>query len=37
MIFRLDKVLINRKNNSLSFRDYKDTPYSRNKICLKTS
>lgn len=37
MIFRLDKVLINRKNNSLSFRDYKDNPYSRNKICLKTS
>lgn len=37
MIFRLDKVLINSKSESLSFRDYKEKPYSRNKICLKTS
>lgn len=37
MVFRLNKVLIDKINNSLSFRDYKENPYSRNKICLKTS
>ena len=37
MIVGLNKALIDKINDSLSFRDYKDFPYSRNKICLKTS
>ena len=37
MIFRLNKILVRRINNALSFRDYEANPYSRNKICLKTS
>ena len=37
MMYILDRLLDTRISNTLSFRDYKANPYSRNKIRLKTS
>lgn len=37
MIVQTNELFISGTNNSLSFRDYEDNPYSRNKFCLKTS
>jgi len=37
MMYILDRLLNIRKSNTLSFRDYKANPCSRNKIRLKTS
>lgn len=37
MRFRLNKLLVRKIYNSLFYIDYEANPYSRNKICLKTS